>query len=490
MTPTAEQLACVEAATSTQDNLIINALAGAAKTTTLELIGKALSSTPILYLVFNKRNADEAKERLPGHIQVMTFNGCGHRAWAATIGKRLTIDTGKQYTNFKNIVDELPKAEKQEVYDFGFGDALKFVDRLRGAGYVPHSGLTASIKPLCTRDHFVEMIDDDFPEFLWPLVDEAILISIRQAYAGTIDFNDQIYMPTLFGGTFSRFPLVMADEAQDLSPLNHAMLKKLVTKRLIIVGDPWQSIYGFRGAVANGMASLRSQFNMRDLSLSTSFRCPKAVIRRQHSRVPQMSWPEWAIEGEIHDLTHSEWGPSSIPDGAAIICRNNAPLFKLGLDLIRARRGIKLVGADIGPNLIKTLKKLGELSLPQIQVLAAIDEWEKKESARSKKKESVADRAACLRVFATEGKNLNEAIIYAEHLFKATGTIELLSGHKSKGMEWHTVFHLDPWRIPSRFAEEVGGEALEQELNIKYVIETRAKRELFLVSLEHFDPSN
>lgn len=40
----------------------------------------------------------------------------------------------------------------------------------------------------------------------------------------------------------------------------------------------------------------------------------------------------------------------------------------------------------------------------------------------------------------------------------------LLTGHKAKGLEWNTVYHLDPFLI---------GES-EQELNLKYVIGTRS----------------
>jgi hypothetical protein len=44
---------------------------------------------------------------------------------------------------------------------------------------------------------------------------------------------------------------------------------------------------------------------------------------------------------------------------------------------------------------------------------------------------------------------------------------------------------LDPHRIPSPWSKE--GEALEQEWNVKYVIETRAKENLFFVRLENFN---
>jgi superfamily I DNA/RNA helicase len=133
---------------------------------------------------------------------------------------------------------------------------------------------------------------------------------------------------------------------------------------------------------------------------------------------------------------------------------------------------------------VKVLKKLGPESMRQFQVMDAIDDWEEARGTKAKSKESVADRAECLRVFAEHGDTLSAAVAYAEHLFKSQGTIQLLSGHKSKGLEWNTVYHLDPWRIPSKYAQSE--EALEQESNLDYVITTRAKRELWLVNAEDF----
>jgi superfamily I DNA/RNA helicase len=73
-------------------------------------------------------------------------------------------------------------------------------------------------------------------------------------------------------------------------------------------------------------------------------------------------------------------------------------------------------------------------------------------------------------------------VAHAEFIFAAQGPIQLLSGHKAKGLEWPVVYHLDPHRIPSPWSRD--GEALEQELNIRYVIETRAKEALYLVRLD------
>ena len=52
------------------------------------------------------------------------------------------------------------------------------------------------------------------------------------------------------------------------------------------------------------------------------------------------------------------------------------------------------------------------------------------------------------------------------------------------------MLHLDPWRIPSKWArlaaDDNNSVPLEQEYNLQYVIETRAKNTLILANLEQF----
>ena len=54
------------------------------------------------------------------------------------------------------------------------------------------------------------------------------------------------------------FDLVVADEAQDLNLNQLAMIQKIVkpSGRVCLVGDDKQAIYGFRGALRNGMEKM------------------------------------------------------------------------------------------------------------------------------------------------------------------------------------------------------------------------------------------
>lgn len=456
LTPTEEQLHILGLVTSTSSNLLINALAGSGKTATLEMIQNAHPG-PTLCLAFNRRIADEMAKRFRSTTSVRTLNGLGHRVWGATCAGRLSFDPKKCQSLLRAEIDSLPKRAKGEAYDL-YWETLAAVSLAKSLGYVPDGKYTHARRLISRRDFF-SSLEESAPEVLRDLTDAVLLASIRAAYAGSIDYNDQVYMPALFGGTFPKFPLVLVDEAQDLSPVNHEMLSHLKRSRIIAVGDPWQSIYGFRGAVREGMQKLKLRFDMVEADLSVSFRCPEAIVRNAWWRVPHMKWIKGG--GRVARLRNPF--PTSFRDGSAIICRNNAPLFALALRLLSSGRSISVAGSDVGPRVIGIMRKLGPETLTQPEVLNAIEEWREEKLSRESK--TANDLADCMRVFAGFGENLAQALSYASHLFEQRGTIQLLTGHKAKGLEWPVVYCLDPFLLSDD----------EQDLNLRYVISTRAQ---------------
>ena len=206
------------------------------------------------------------------------------------------------------------------------------------------------------------------------------------------------------------------------------------------------------------MSKLRERFAMTPADLSVSFRCPRAIVEAVHWRAPGMKWTkEGGRVGVLKNPTLD-----SFTDGAAILCRNNAPLFALALRLLASGRSVSVAGSDVGPRVIGIMRRLGEDNTKQEELLDAINHWEAEKT--SKGSTTAADIADCMRVFARTGTTLGRAIAYADHLFKQVGNIQLLTGHKAKGLEWSTVYHLDPWLLRPD----------EQDLNLRYVITTRA----------------
>lgn len=490
-TPTPEQLAILASA-KTPENSIWSALAGAAKTTTLTLFAKKLPIVPTLCCAFNKKIADEMTRKMPPHITCKTMNALGHAAWGQKLSRRLTVKTDKLYSIVSELIEKA-RPEQKKIYGEMFPSLLRAARLAKSNGYVPEYGRTFGHSYI-DRDTFLDSIAVDLdveptPEFA-KLLDEILSSSIALAFTGVIDFDDQIYMSVCFDAPFPTFPIILVDEAQDLSPMNHEMIRRMYGGRLIAVGDPYQAIYGFRGAHSSSMSLLKEEFSMKEYPLNVSFRCPISVVERARWRAPHMAYPDWAKPGKVEVL--EEWEVSSIPEGSAIICRNNAPLFSIALRLIRAGRGCELSRGDIGKNLISILRKFGKDDLPHVSVLSSIHDWETDQlkKARESRHAPIHDKADCLRVFANAGKTLGESIAFATHLFEASGSIKLMTGHKAKGLEFPVTFHLDPQLIPSKFAlrcADAGDPSkLEQERNLRYVIETRAQDALYLVESENF----
>ena len=492
MTPTPEQESIISFLRDDPRSLLISALAGAAKTSTLVLGAHAMPVLPTLACAFNKKIADEMAKRFPSHVTSATMNSLGHRAWGAALGKRLTLNADKMYTLTLAESERATGADKS-YFSENFASILRATRLAKSSGYIPASMATLG-KTLCTEDEFIDTLAPQLdsnpdPQFLH-FLNKILAASIGEAFSGVIDFDDQIYMSTLFGGQYTKYPVVLVDEAQDLSPLNHMALSRMVANRLVAVGDPNQAIYGFRGAHASSMAVLKDQFQMEELSLSVSFRCPKAVVEVARRRAPHMSAPDWAKPGHVERL--GAWTCAAVPDGAVIICRNNAPLFSVAMRLIRAGRGVQVVGADLGKSLILLLEKLGGkgVNCDQRKLLFFIDSWEEEElsKARDSRKAAIRDRAECLRVFCEFGADKAEISAYAKHLFSSKGPIQLMTGHKSKGLEFDVVYFLDSFLIPSKFslrlAEEGNDAQYQQELNLRYVIETRSKDQLYYVTSE------
>ena len=454
--PTDEQQEIISLALA-KENLQIVAYAGTGKTATLRMLAEKLNG-PILYCAFNKRIIEEASELkdFPGDCR--TLNSIGHRVWAKTIPGRVTIDAKKTYNIFKQVVKGYSKDDSRSLWD-AYGEITEAVSLAKAAGYIP-SRIHKQARRLVGEEFWEQTNCRSSLERT--IVDSILALSIRAAYEGGCDFDDQLYMPTLFGGSFPRFPVVMVDEEQDLNAVNHEMVRKLIRGgRLISVGDPFQSIYGFRGAVQGGMGRNRERFNMEGRTLSVSFRCPSEIVRNARWRVPEFKWNR--AGGRVEQL--KQLATAALADGSAVICRNNAPLFRLALNLLSSSRPCRVAGSDIGPKLVNSLKRLGDTSMSRSAILASIDSW----VATKEGSKSANDLGDCMRIFAQESRTLAEAIARAEFVLRQDGPITLITGHKAKGLEFDTVYHLDHWLI---------GDS-EQEQNLRYVIQTRTRETYF-----------
>lgn len=457
LTPTDEQSSILDFIRSSTSNLMIRALAGTGKSATLKMVDAATLHRPCLYLVFNKNNAVAAEKsgEFSSSTTIRTFNSLGHRIWADYCSKKVVFSPRKINDIFRAIVEDEDRSTATE-YWLNYDSVCAGVNLARAIGYIPDAHSREG-KRICNFTMLAGLLDENPNETTRYLIDRILLESIRQAYSGIIDFPDQCYMPALFGGFYPRFPLNLIDEYQDLSPVQHVMVEKLTKGgRLIGVGDEAQSIYGFRGAKAGGMAQAIDKFEMEVMPLSISFRCPSRIVENVHWRVPEFKASREG--GRVETRTDG-----LLWEGSTVICRNNAPLIAKAMACLAAGVSVNVSGTDIGARLIRTMTKLGSETMTQTQTLSAIDDWLYLKLAADSK--SALDTADCMRVFAAKSPSLGAAIAYAKHMFEQSGTINFVTGHKSKGMEWDYVYHLEPGLCSTK----------GQDPNIRYVADTRAK---------------
>lgn len=463
MQRTDEQEAICRSVSSGADTMV-NALAGCAKSTT---IIEALRDTPrqrTVILAFNKKIKEEMESKIAeakvGHqdLEVLTLNGLGHRALTRTLG-RVNLDEDKIYHLVKDT----------GVKGDDVADLMALVRKGRMLGIVPQGMAGQGLLPddLETWEQLAE--DEDCDPILATLARDVLKKSAKLALVGTIDFDDQVYISTLLFGSYAKYDLLFVDEAQDLSPLNHLQLRKAAKRQIVAVGDPHQAIYAWRGADSQSMTNLRAlRENWSDCNLSMTFRCPRAVVERQKEFVPHFkAGPDNRI-GFIQ--TKKDWCPAP---GHAIICRNNAPLIKLAFALLRESIPINFLGKDIGRDMKRLYNKLSDKGrLSHNVVLTRID-------AELLQADAKVDKLESLQIILESGKDIDKTL---EALTKSkTNAVFLATGHKSKGLEWETVHHLHQELIPHKAAAAAGGAALEQENNLRYVIETRTKNNLFFV---------
>ncbi|PPI56326.1 ATP-dependent DNA helicase [Rathayibacter toxicus] len=116
-----------------------------------------------------------------------------------------------------------------------------------------------------------------------------------KARRGFVEFSDQVALalrlieraPRLIDEYRSRYRVVLLDEYQDTSVVQTHLLARLFAEHAVMaVGDPHQSIYGWRGASAGGLRRFGVDFGQAArFSLSTSWRNGHRVLEAANAIV-------------------------------------------------------------------------------------------------------------------------------------------------------------------------------------------------------------
>ncbi len=178
----------------------------------------------------------------------------------------------------------------------------------------------------------------------------------------------------------------------------------------------------------------------------------------------------FAIEDLLQEITR----------GDALISRINAPLVKWCFAMIRAGIPANILGRDVGENLIGLVNRSKSSSVDEL--VSWIWNWKETEIERriAQKRPTtwIEDASECILTLAEGLFSIRDVVANINRMFSdksEQGIVTCSTTHKAKGKEWGNVFMLEGTFFLKNSKDQ------DEEKNLAYVAETRAKNTLIKV---------
>ena len=463
--PTEEQAQAIEQFQA-GGSLKINAYAGTGKTSTLELLAHNTMRSG-QYIAFNKDIVRDAREKFPATVNCSTTHGLAFKATPSGYKNNSQKMTGRMSAN---QLADLLKLKRWQVGAYTLKPRsqgyliletlrrfMQSADRDLRAEHVPrHGSLVAASEPTLKA------------------VAEFALHGARYVWDRMRDENDPV--PLGHDGYLKLWALsepiiaadyILLDEAQDTNPVVLEVLRRQ-SAQMIYVGDKYQQIYEWRGAV-NAMEKLQTDATSY---LTTSFRFGPAIADAA-SKVLALLGEHRPIRG--NPKVNSRIGPV-VP--RTILARTNASAMAAVIESLDANRKPHLVGGtDEIMEMLKGVQDLKEGRQSTVPDFFGFDRWEDiVEFAKSGEGDHLLTFVKLV-----ESRGERQLMWALNHTVdEEMSDVVVSTAHKAKGREWNEVRLMDDFlRSKPRRAmtDEKSGQNGHDfaELRLFYVALTRAK---------------
>ena len=491
-----------------QGHLVVEAVAGSGKTTTLvKCLDFISDKCKVLMSAFNTDIVTELKKRTKDkdNVEVRTLHGLGLLFIKRNIPQVSAIPEPFKYDSYiKNNIKELTSIN---TYTLKGREYFRYIENIKK--YVDFGRFY-----LCQTVKDLEFVENRYA--IDTIADEKeVALQVMEWGKNaleTIDYTDMVWLPNvLFLKPLGLlYDFIFVDECQDLNKAERELVLKCfkMGSRMISVGDSQQCLYSFAGSDPESFNALKSIPNTKCLPLSISYRCGKNIVDFAKKLVPTIEAADDAVEGEIIRNVALD----CVKDGDMILCRNNAPLVQIYNEFLKLGRKAFIRGKDIGNNLKAIVKSTKQdklnvdckedgvfvrlyddlfVSRNKLMEKFGIDA---ETAMNSPQLQNKIDMINALEILA-EGINTSEEIIdKIDEIFpkrdKKDG-ISLSTIHKAKGLETNNVYIACESLMPSKSAKKDW--EIRQEYNLMYVAYTRAKNTLGFIDekdFEKFDTSN
>ena len=333
-----------------------------------ERLDRGQTPDSILVLTYGRLAAQELRNRLTsgaGPVPVATtFHALAYRLLQSHDPGLRLMGAPEQETVLREIVrttEHLPSALEPARHSRGLSDQLRgFITQAQSAGLAPAAAGTGGPMRSAAAGIYAEYLD---------------IIG----FAGAMDYAELIRRATELvaddpPAAVRDVRTVFVDEYQDTDPSQVALLEQFAARgaQIIAVGDPDQSIYGFRGADAEGLLRFHEVFaqpGCETVALGGTRRFGPAI-----AQVAQRVVPRNALSGIPADKVRAHRNPQPLgdPEGrvAVRLYESEAAQADHIADLLRrVRAGSSEVfpGLQLDWSQMAVLVRSGRRDLPALQ---------------------------------------------------------------------------------------------------------------------------
>lgn len=464
MLPTQEQQLIIDSARQ-RHNLAITAFAGSGKTATCMFVAKELTK-PSLYIAFNKSIATEANEKFPIHVDCKTLHSL---AYADIISPNKMFKKVSGFVDTKEVIQLLDKqlelltdSEVLEVVYLVI-DVIRFFCQSASFSLEDFS-----------EEYLSEAYTSEQRAMYKPLVVQ--VWAAMTSKSSNLKMTHDVYLKLfqLSKPVLDQYEVIYLDEAQDSNPVSLDIFYRQTHAQLVMVGDPYQSIYEWRGAI-NAFDTIPTSFVRKELTESFRFTQEIADIA---NKLTYIAGNNIQIKGLFQ---------SNLESSKAIICRTNASILSRLLSAVQNKDKVFVLAdlQDLWSKMyhISALVGGAKPRYPNKSLIGfhSFDELkrEAEHSAELRKLLNLSSILASGRGTHANIVSIKEVIV--EDVDLADYTIS--TAHKSKGLEWESV-ELDDDMLDLEEEERPLVEVLKtgQTLNLIYVAITRAKHKVKIPS--------
>ena len=457
----------------------IQAYAGCAKTSTMVEFARRNPGLGMVYLAYNKAISQQAQKSFGANVRAKTSHSFAY-AWLLKSDRAWKDAPGSKFWS----------VNKTQIAQL-MGDRLKSLGDIYG---------TAG-KMLVLIEEFIKSDAPDLGEFIranWTHATAKFIDLCCEAWASMTDpcgrlslgHDGYLKLWTLSPALIEADALLI-DECQDSSA---ALLGKLAAQshlRKIFVGDQYQSIYGFRGAI-NALDKIAADAK---LHLTKSFRFGANIAQAANGALFSLGASEPVIGAGREDSV--AYGQAPIGKQIMHVSRSNAGLFETAVKLAKAGKSVHFPG--------------GAFKLDGFEELLSLKNSQKKLPQRDGSDYSKAKNIGALEDLAAENGDREMLIkigLVNEHGNDLPKLVELINkrqtddlskaqailctAHRSKGLEANWVELADDFYLDEIYAKPLAPvpKELKEEAHILYVAMTRAKAGLHMKSKQLWDWSN